>query len=102
MIRGSTPTHTFELPFDVKYIKDGRISYMQDGAVVLEKQIDDCTLEGQVITVKLTQEETLLFNCFKGYVYIQIKLLTQNGEVIYSDDEIKEEVERCFNEEVLT
>lgn len=100
MIRGTTPIHTFELPFDTSFISAGKVIYWQDGAPVLEKEINECALENQTITIKLTQEETFSFDCKKGYVYIQIRLLTVEGDVLASD-EMRVEVKRCLDNEVL-
>ena len=78
MIRGTTPTHKFNISFDTSLIKDIRISYAQDGAIITEKSLDDCALEGDVITTSLTQEETLKFH-EKRPVELQIRLLTTLG-----------------------
>lgn len=100
MIRGTTPRHTFTIPFDTSLIKTGKVVYYQDGAVVLEKEIAHCSLDGNTITIKLTQEDTFAFNCSGGYVYIQIRLLTLEGDALASD-EIRVEVRRCLDSEVL-
>lgn len=100
MIRGTTPTHTFNLPFGVEFIKAGKVIYSQDGAVVLTKEISECALDGQAITIKLTQEETFKFDCNKGYVFIQIRLLT-TGEDALASGLIRVEVEKCLDSEVL-
>lgn len=99
MIRGTTPTHIFNLPFDTSSLKEVRITYEQDGAKVLEKTEADCTLEGSAITVQLTQEETLAFNENKNVSY-QLKLLTTDNEVLAT--RIKQiRVDRVLCEEVL-
>lgn len=81
MIRGTTPTHKFNISFDTSLIKDIRISYAQDGIIIAEKTLHDCALEGDVITTSLTQEETLKFH-EKRPVELQIKLLTTLGTVM--------------------
>lgn len=100
MIRGTTPTHTFYLPFEVSFIKSGRVIYSQAGEVVFIKEIAECALEENTITIKLTQEETFKFDCKKGYVYIQVRLLT-TGEDALASDLIRVEVEKCLDSEVL-
>lgn len=100
MIRGTTPIHTFEIPFDVSLISDVRIIYYQDGAQVLWRDAAECELEGKTITIRLTQEETFQFDCKKGYVYIQLRIRTIGGEVLASD-EIRVEVKRCLDNEVM-
>lgn len=100
MIRGTTPTHIFTTPFDASQIKGGKVIYMQDGVNIIEKEIGECALEGQTIRVRLTQEESFKFDCHKGYVYIQIRLLTTSKDVVASDL-MRMAVERCLDSEVL-
>lgn len=83
MIRGTTPTHTFNLPFDTYLIDKIKISYAQDGNVVLTKEKDDCTLQGNSVKVRLTQEETLKFNA-RYKVQIQVRVLTTESDSLAS------------------
>lgn len=71
MIRGTTPTLTFSIPFDTSKITDGYITFVQQKFVVIDKPISDCKLDGNVITITLTQEETLKFQT-ESDVEIQI------------------------------
>ena len=100
MIRGTTPTHIFTIPFDVALIADLRISYAQCGKEILTKTKNDATLDGNTITVTLTQEDTLKFECSKRVADIQVKVLTVEDDVVISDV-ITLNVERCLNNEVL-
>ena len=52
---GTTPTHTFKLPFNTKVIKELKITYAQDGQIKLEKRYKDCTLNEDEISIRLTQ-----------------------------------------------
>ena len=99
MIRGSTPTHTFTLPFDTSLVDEVQITYAQCESIVLVKNTDGCTLSGNEVKVKLTQEETLGFD-HKQYVKIQLKVLTLAGEVLVSKVENKS-VDECLNAEML-
>jgi hypothetical protein len=99
MIRGTTPTHEFTIPFEVSLIDDLRISYAQSDKEILVKTKGDCTLEGNTITVTLSQEETFLFDCSKN-VMLQVRVLTTSGNVL-SSDIITLSVGRCINDEVL-
>jgi hypothetical protein len=100
MIRGTTPTHIFNIPFDTSLVDEVKVTYAQDDVVVLEKHTVDCTLEGATISVTLTQEDTFLFNCKKA-VEVQIRVLTINGEAFASIVE-KIGVSKCLDNEVLT
>lgn len=83
MIRGTTPTHTYNLPFDTALIDKIKIAYAQNGVVVLTKEKADCKFEGNTVTVRLTQEDTLKFDASR--VQIQIRVLTIGGDALASD-----------------
>jgi len=97
MIRGTTPTHIFTLPFDTEQIDKVRVIYAQDDRVVFVKE--ECEKEANVVSVKLTQEETLKFDCRKK-VEIQMRILTKDGEALASVIR-KIDVEKCLESEVL-
>ena len=83
MIRGTTPTHTFNLPFDTALIDKIKITYAQNGVVVLTKEKADCSFEGNAVTVKLSQEDTLKLDASR--VQIQVRVLTTGGDALASD-----------------
>ena len=99
MRRGTTPTHTFTLPFDTGMVAKANILYAQDEEVKIKKTEADATMDGKVISVKLTQGDTLLLDCKKA-VEIQIRVLTPGGDALNSDI-IRVPVERCLENEVL-
>lgn len=84
MIRGTTPTHTFTLPFGVETVAKVRILYAQHDEVLVTKTEEDCTMTGQTIQVRLTQEETLALDS-STVVAIQLRVLTTGGEALASD-----------------
>jgi len=96
---GTTPKHTFTFPFDVSKIANVKITYSQAGRIILEKYLKDCNVEGQTLTLTLTQEDTFLFMENKS-VEIQARVVTLGGEVLASDV-VRVLVERCLDEEVL-
>lgn len=99
MIRGTTPTHTFELPFDSDMVSKARVLYAQNGIIVLTKDNEECLREGSCISVKLTQKDTLKFDC--NYpVEVQIRVLLDNEEALASTV-IKVSVGKCLENEVL-
>ena len=81
MIQGTTPTHVFTVPIDTEIIDKLSITYAQNGVVILKKDKEDCTIEANTITVKLTQEETLKFS-ENASVQIQMKVLLVDGNVL--------------------
>ena len=100
MKQGTTPTHTFMLPFDTSIIKTVKVLYEQNGALILEKNKDDCVLEGETISLTMTQEDTFQFKDAKGFVYIQLRILTLEG-VALASDLMATTVDRCLDKEVL-
>ena len=100
MICGTTPTHIFKIPFDTSQLKEIRISYAQDDAVIVEKTTSDCVLEGDKITVTLSQADTLKFS-HQMPVEIQLKVLTVDGCVL-ANDAIRVRAKEVLNKEVLT
>ena len=82
-MRGTTPTHIFTLPFETTLVKGVKVTYAHNGDIVLEKETQDCKLEGNTVTLKLTQEETLLFEN-NQLVQVQIRLLLHNGDALCS------------------
>lgn len=99
MIQGTTPTHVFELPFDISAIKAVKVVYEQGNEIILEKGNDNCTLIGNTVEIKLTQEETFLFKT-NEFVKIQIRILTFGGQALTSVPETVT-VGKCLDKEVL-
>lgn len=99
MIRGTTPTHTFTLPFDTENIDSVRIAYAQGGAVIFTKETGDCALKSDTITVKLTQKETLQLDD-KQMVEIQLRVRLMDGEAL-STPIMRKSVGECLDGAVL-
>lgn len=92
MTRGTTPTHTFTLPDDLKTatLSALYITYAQRGETVLEKAMSDVTINNGVITCTLTQADTLKFevldqHCGCDKVNIQVRIKTSDGVAMASD-----------------
>lgn len=101
MYRGTTPTHTFTLPDEISpsSIKELRISYAQGCKEIFSRNVSTCSFDGQTITIKLTQEETLSFRANID-VQIQLRLLLTDGTALVSEM-ITRPLNICLNEEVL-
>lgn len=98
MRRGTTPTHTFTLPFDVSIVADVSVIYQQDKVIIVKKDKSDCSLGGDTISLKLTREETLSFDYLKP-VKIQMTIWTPAGDVMVSNI-ITKAVAECLDYEV--
>ena len=98
MIPGTTPRHTFTLPFDPPEGSDYRIVYAQGKEyaekIVLELTTERCTIKGREISVDLTQAETLMFDRtpYPQFgkpmplpVRIQVGMETPGGRILWSD-----------------
>lgn len=86
MTPGTTPTHIFNLPRNIK-VEDFRITYEQGGKVVLQKEKNDenCEIDHiNVVTVKLSQKDSLQF-ASNATVRIQLKVKTTGGDVLVSN-----------------
>ena len=99
MIRGTTPKHTFALPFSTDLIASARVIYSQNSKPVLVKTGDDLTLVDNRIELILSQAETFLFQCARN-VEMQVRVLTHEGNVLNSHI-VKVPVGRCLESEVL-
>ena len=87
MFRGTTPTLEFEIPFDTSLIDELFVTITQANVVTVEKDRSQCELSGNVITVKLTQKDTLIFKnkYFGGAARLQVRIKMLNGEALASD-----------------
>ena len=83
MRRLTTPTHTFLIPFQTSELKEIKITYAQNGKIILSKYMQDCVLRGQNVEVNLTQKETQKFSEFYP-CKVQIRALTNGGQAIAS------------------
>ena len=99
MTQGTTPTHVFTLPFSTELIKSARVTYAQKRAVVLIKEDEELIMDGESISVRLTQADTLRFRP-DDEVEIQLRILTTAGDALASDIE-RVSVRRCLDREVL-
>jgi hypothetical protein len=84
MIRGTTPTLEFAIPFETGQLAEAFVTLSQNGAVVIDKPLSQCGCNGNKLTVKLTQEETLNLQC-DCITEIQIRARTLSGDAVASN-----------------
>jgi hypothetical protein len=82
-IRGTTPTHTFELPIALDFVRDLTITYKQNGEVLVKRRLEDCDIHENIVAVTLDQQESLSF-LPNEIAEVQLKLLTEGGRVVAS------------------
>ena len=87
MIRGTTPTLTFNTDVDLTGADRLYITFQQNGKTVLEKSLEDMTVTPTTITLTLTQADTLAFENSRNApeVLIQIRAGWLAGDAIASD-----------------
>lgn len=83
MYRGTTPTNVFRTDVDLENASVLFVSYKQNGKIVLEKSLEDVSVKKTLVTVNLTQKETLLFQ--DGIVTIQIRAKFPDNTAIASN-----------------
>ena len=96
---GTTPTHTFTIPFEKELVTDLRITYTQKKKKILTKYLKDVEIVGNDINITLTQEETFNFKK-KEMVFVQLKIKTVDGQV-FNSDLILMRVEPALDDEVI-
>jgi hypothetical protein len=107
MIRGTTPTNLFTLPFDKSLIEYVTIWYAQNEFVLVERTLTKNNLEKiddskTLIKVELSQEETELFsNVDEGLVEIQLRVEFTDG-TIQASKIIRTTVGRVLKDVVVT
>lgn len=81
MVRGTTPTYIFKLPKDIDlglaetvYVTFSNKQYQ----TLLTKRDDDLDISENLVSVFLTQEETLSIP--KGEAYVQINWIYNDGQ----------------------
>lgn len=89
MFRATTPVHTYTFDVDPETtFKTILITYAQKNKIIFEKSKDDLTFEqtdeGYAASVKLTQQETRLFNA-RDAITVQVRALTYEDEAIAFD-----------------
>lgn len=66
IIQGTTPTHTFTLPFDVKLVKSARFVYAQNGQVEVAKDMKDITVTSDAVATTKASNSDVMSAIKKG------------------------------------
>lgn len=102
MIRGTTPTLLYTLPFSAALIKSAEITieYVDDfRRVLITKELKDCECGEKSIGARLTQEETLQFPA-PASVLVQLRIVTTDGIVLATEPEAVQ-VKNLLAEDVI-
>ncbi len=99
MRQGTTPTIQITInEIDLNEMQNIYVVFEQNG-YILKKESSDLDIEGNVISVLLSQEETLNFK--EGTCNIQLRMITKGGVAIASPIKTTK-VYRVLNKEVIT
>lgn len=99
MRQGTTPTIQITInEIDFNEMQNIYVVFEQNG-YILKKESSDLNIEGNIISVLLTQEETLNFK--EGTCNIQLRMITKGGVAIASPIKTTK-VYRVLNKEVIT
>lgn len=99
MIRGTTPTLEFVIPFNTAILAEAFVTLAQNGKIVIDKALEDCHCNEKKLSVRLTQEETLKLEC-DCITEIQVRARTIEGEAVASNI-IREQTERILKDGVI-
>lgn len=103
MIRGTTPTLLYKLPFSADLIKSAEITILYvDGLkkVLIVKTLEDCVLGETTISARLTQEETLQLPA-PAYVHIQLRVVLKTDDVVLATEPHVVTVKKLLAEDVI-
>lgn len=99
MRQGTTPTIQITInDIDLNEMQNIYVVFEQNG-YILKKESSNLDIEGNVISVLLSQEETLNFK--EGTCNIQLRMITKGGVAIASPIKTTK-VYRVLNKEVIT
>lgn len=102
MIRGTTPSLIYNLPFPTSNIKSAEIMIRyEDGQKTIDivKTEAECVIGETSIAAHLTQEETLQFPA-PSSIFVQLRVLTKNDEAMATEPE-EVSVKKLLSEEVI-
>lgn len=99
MIRGTTPTLKFKLPFDTELLAEAWVTFTQLGHTVVDKTLADLEKQGDTLVLQLTQDETLMFQ-HEELVEIQIRARL-NDDTAVASQKIRVGVDGILKEGVI-
>lgn len=81
IVQGTTPTHTFNLPFAASFVKSVIISYIQNEEIVFSKDETACRFNNNSIELDLSQEETFKLDP-QHFCLIELRVLTTENKAL--------------------
>lgn len=85
IVRGTTPTLSFGLPFSTNLLETGFVTIQQRDETIVEKELSACDCSGDTVSATLTQEETLALK-IGSLAQIRLVVKTTGGDRMETDD----------------
>lgn len=85
--RGTTEPISYDLPFPADRLAAAYITVQQNDETVIEKKLEDMAIDGNRISVKLTQTETLALES-GVFAMVQLRARDVNGDSYDSEVEL--------------
>ncbi len=98
MIRYTTPTLTFKLPFESSYVTTAFVTIEQRN-LSIEKTLDDCEVGDDTITLTLSQEDTGKLEA-KTETLVQLRCKGTDGKA-YASKKFKIEVDDVLKDGII-
>lgn len=99
-IRGTTPTITFNLPFNVSTIKNCEIYFSQEDELLFTKGYNDCVLDDTTLQVTLKQKDTLKFDD-ELKLQIQLRFMFNDGSVD-ATEVMKDKIGKLLTDDIIS
>lgn len=81
--KGCTAQNSFAIPYNAAEVAVVWVTYVQAGAIVLDKMTEDCIIDDGKVTVNLSQEDTLKLEPWTS-ILVQIRIRLRDGRVTKS------------------
>lgn len=85
IIRGTTPTICFHLPFDLEEIEEMWLTLAQRGRDIITKEKEDMEYDNGTFSVTLSQDETLRLDA-RQKTEIQLRMKFVTGHAVASEE----------------
>lgn len=85
IVRGTTPTISFGLPFSTDLLATGFVTIQQRDKTIVEKALSDCNCSENTVAATLTQEDTLALK-IGSLAQIRLVVKTTGGDRLETDD----------------
>lgn len=94
--QGTTPTLSWDIPYDAAMIATANVIIQQLGRTMVEKTLKDCMCEENRLSLTLTQEETLkLDHRYAAKIQLAVRAIgTETVRTVVDDIQIAEALKK--------